>query len=37
MPPWQALEEIVKNTGRQFDGEVVGAFKRVLERRLEKM
>jgi HD-GYP domain-containing protein (c-di-GMP phosphodiesterase class II) len=37
MPPWQALEEIVKNTGRQFDEEVVEAFKRVLERRLEKI
>ena len=37
MPPWQALEEIVKNTGRQFDGEVVEAFKRVLEKRFEKI
>jgi putative nucleotidyltransferase with HDIG domain len=37
MPPWQALEEIVKNTGKQFDGAVVEAFKRVLEKRLEKI
>ena len=26
MPPWEALEEIVKNTGKQFDPEVVEAF-----------
>jgi putative nucleotidyltransferase with HDIG domain len=36
MPPWQAMEEIVKNAGKQFDGEVVEAFKRVMEKRLEK-
>ena len=36
MPPWQAMEEIVNNAGKQFDGEVVEAFKRVMERKLEK-
>ncbi|HXK60565.1 MAG TPA: HD domain-containing protein [Acidobacteriota bacterium] len=35
MPPWQALEEIVANSGRQFDPKVVEAFKRVASRRLE--
>ena len=30
MPPWDALEEVVKNTGKQFDPEVVEAFKRVM-------
>jgi HD-GYP domain-containing protein (c-di-GMP phosphodiesterase class II) len=36
MPPWQALEEIAANTGKQFDPEVVGAFKRVVSEKLEK-
>jgi len=35
MPPWQALEEIVSNSGRQFDPGVVEAFKQVAARRLE--
>jgi putative nucleotidyltransferase with HDIG domain len=35
MPPWQALEEIVKNAGKQFDPEVVEASKRVIGRRME--
>lgn len=35
MPPWQALEEIVSNSGRQFDPGVVEAFKKVAARRLE--
>jgi putative nucleotidyltransferase with HDIG domain len=35
MPPWQALEEIVSNSGRQFDPTVVEAFKNVAARRLE--
>lgn len=35
MPPWQALEEIVSNSGRQFDPRVVEAFKNVAARRLE--
>jgi putative nucleotidyltransferase with HDIG domain len=37
MPPWQALQEIVNNSGRQFDEEVVEAFKRVVEKKLEKI
>jgi putative nucleotidyltransferase with HDIG domain len=36
MPPWQALEEVVKNAGKQFDPEVVGAFKRVMLEKMEK-
>jgi HD-GYP domain-containing protein (c-di-GMP phosphodiesterase class II) len=35
MPPGQALEEIVKNAGKQFDPEVVEASKRVIGRRIE--
>ena len=35
MLPWQALEEIVKNTGKQFDPEVVEAFKRVISGKTE--
>jgi putative nucleotidyltransferase with HDIG domain len=35
MPPWQALEEIVKNTGKQFDPEVVEVFKRVISGKTE--
>jgi putative nucleotidyltransferase with HDIG domain len=35
MPPWQALEEIVKNTGKQFDPEVVEAFKRAIRGKME--
>ncbi len=37
MPPWQALEEIVKNTGKQFDPEVVEAFKRVIRGKMENV
>ncbi len=37
MPPWEALEEIVRKTGKQFDPEVVEAFKRVMKERLEKV
>ena len=33
--PWQALEEIVKNTGKQFDPEVVEVFKRVISGKTE--
>ncbi len=36
MQPWQALEEIVAKAGKQFDPEVVGAFKRVMSERLER-
>lgn len=35
MPPWQAREEIVVNSGKQFDPQVVEAFKRVIDKRLE--
>ena len=37
MPPWQAMEEIMKNAGKQFDGAVVEAFRRVMEKRFEKI
>jgi len=35
MPPWEALQEIVAKTGKQFDPEVVGAFKRVVSEKIE--
>jgi putative nucleotidyltransferase with HDIG domain len=35
MPPWEALLEIVAKTGKQFDPEVVGAFKRVVSEKIE--
>jgi putative nucleotidyltransferase with HDIG domain len=35
MPPWQAREEITVNSGRQFDPQVVEAFKRVIDKNLE--
>jgi len=35
MPPWEALEEIVANSGKQFDPNVVEVFKRVAARQLE--
>jgi putative nucleotidyltransferase with HDIG domain len=36
MLPWQALEELVSKSGKQFDPEVVGAFKRVVGERMER-
>lgn len=36
MPPWQALEEIVAKAGKQFDPEVVEAFKRVITEKMER-
>jgi len=33
--PWEALQEIVTKTGKQFDPEVVGAFKRVVSEKIE--
>jgi putative nucleotidyltransferase with HDIG domain len=36
MPPWTAMEEILKSAGTQFDPQVVEAFKRVVRERLEK-
>jgi len=35
MPPWEALEEIKKNAGKQFDPKVVEAFRRVVSERIE--
>ena len=35
IPPWQALDEIVKNAGKQFDHVVVEAFKRVIQKKIE--
>jgi putative nucleotidyltransferase with HDIG domain len=35
MLPWQALEELVANSGKQFDPLVVEAFNRVLRKKLE--
>jgi putative nucleotidyltransferase with HDIG domain len=35
MPPWSAMEEILKNSGKQFDPQVVEAFKRVIGGKLE--
>jgi putative nucleotidyltransferase with HDIG domain len=37
MPPWEALKEIVNKAGKQFDPEVVEAFKRVIKEKLEKV
>ena len=34
-PPWEALQEIMTNTGKQFDPVVVGAFKRVVTEKME--
>jgi putative nucleotidyltransferase with HDIG domain len=36
MPPWEALQEIIAKTGKQFDPEVVGAFKRIVSEKLER-
>jgi putative nucleotidyltransferase with HDIG domain len=37
MPPWEAMEEIVTKGGKQFDPEVVEAFKRVLKGKQERV
>ena len=37
MPPWQALEEIIANSGRQFDPVVVDAFKRAISGRMGRV
>jgi putative nucleotidyltransferase with HDIG domain len=36
MPSWEALQEIVAKTGKQFDPDVVAAFKRVVSEKLER-
>jgi putative nucleotidyltransferase with HDIG domain len=36
IPPWEALQEIIAKTGKQFDPEVVGAFKRIVSEKLER-
>jgi len=36
MQPWEASQEIVAKTSKQFDPEVVEAFKRVVSEKLEK-
>jgi HD-GYP domain-containing protein (c-di-GMP phosphodiesterase class II) len=36
MPPWEAFQEILAKTGKQFDPEVVEAFKRVVSDKLER-
>jgi len=37
MPPWEAVEEIVTKGGKQFDPEVVEAFKRVVKGKQERV
>ena len=37
MPPWEALEEIVAKTGKQFDPAVVEAFKHVMNEKMERV
>lgn len=37
MPPWEAMEEVVRNAGKQFDPRVVEAFKEVIRGRMERI
>jgi putative nucleotidyltransferase with HDIG domain len=37
MQPWDAVEELVAKSGKQFDPEVVTAFKRVISQRMERV
>jgi putative nucleotidyltransferase with HDIG domain len=37
IPPWEALNELVSKTGKQFDPKVVDAFKRIVSERLERV
>jgi len=36
-PPWEALQEIISQTGRQFDRKVVEAFRRVISDQIEQL
>jgi putative nucleotidyltransferase with HDIG domain len=36
MQPWNAVEEIIAKSGKQFDPEVVSAFKRVISQKVER-
>ena len=36
-PPWQAVEEIEKESGKQFHPDVVKAFKKVIDVRVERL
>jgi putative nucleotidyltransferase with HDIG domain len=36
MTPWEAFQEIVSKTGKQFDPEVVKAFKTVVSEKMER-
>jgi putative nucleotidyltransferase with HDIG domain len=37
MPPWEAFQEIVGKTGKQFDPAVVEAFKHVVNEKIERV
>lgn len=37
MQPWNAVEEIIAKAGKQFDPEVVNAFKRVISQKIERV
>jgi putative nucleotidyltransferase with HDIG domain len=37
MQPWEAFQEILDKTGKQFDPEVVRAFKRVVSEKMERV
>jgi putative nucleotidyltransferase with HDIG domain len=37
MPPWEAMQEILANSGKQFDPEVVSAFKHVVGAKYERI
>jgi putative nucleotidyltransferase with HDIG domain len=37
MQPWEAYQEILNQAGKQFDPEVVGAFKRVVSEKIEQV
>jgi putative nucleotidyltransferase with HDIG domain len=37
IPPWEALQQIVTNSGKQFDPQVASAFKNVVSANLERV